>query len=435
MTAFIHLLAILNHVAKGRLLCQKEFYHIPDLKQSNILQTGWCQMAYYSPTQPADYESCLKDKGYNFRYNEVTTRIEYFDIKTGIYRNLNDSDEAFFRLFALSNDLRKDTMIDTITVIAHNNTFHPIKDYLNRLKWDGNKTIQRLSLFLKGDVHGVSELYLRKWFIGACIKVFEEGTRNPVLVIDGPQHIGKSTFVRNLCWNPEYFQEGAIRPDEKDNEIKLINKFIWEVGELENTTSKAAVGALKDFLSRVNVSIRLPYAKHPIVRPALTSFIGTINNMAAILNDDSGSSRFRIFKINSIDFGYNAIDINQCWAEAMHYYRNGERNDLDPAYEKHSNSIKDGYQISNPIEDAILQYFEIDPTDNVNFCTSFQIRSVILDKDYGQLTPKDYSAQKMASTLLKLGCDKKQKKFSNNTVLQVYYGIRAKRGIFVPPTP
>ena len=240
-------------------------------------------------------------------------------------------------------------------------------------------------------------MYLRKWFIGACAKVFEDGIRNPVLVIDGPQHIGKSTFVRNLCWNPEYFQEGAIRPDEKDHEIKLTNKFVWEVGELENTTSKAEVGALKDFLSRVTVSTRLPYAKYPIIKPAITSFIGTINEMAGFLNDDSGSSRFRVFRIESIDFGYNAIDISQCWAEAMHYYRNGERNDLDPAYEKHSNSIKDSYQVSNPIE---MQSFNVrsDPM-NVNFCTSFS-SICYLDKDYGKLT-KDYSA-KMASTLLKL---------------------------------
>lgn len=392
-------------------------------------------MAYYNPTDPADYELCLNNDGYKFRFNQISDRIEFFDPKTKSYKEMTDSDEAHFRLYAQSNHLRKYMMIDVITVIAANNPYHPIKEYLKALVWNKQKNIHNLSSFLKGDVYGVSELYLRKWFIGACAKVFEDGIRNPVLVIDGPQHIGKSTFVRNLCWNPEYFQEGAIRPDEKDHEIKLTNKFVWEVGELENTTSKAEVGALKDFLSRVTVSTRLPYAKYPIIKPAITSFIGTINEMAGFLNDDSGSSRFRVFRIESIDFGYNAIDISQCWAEAMHYYQQGERSDLLPAQEKLSENIKKNYQVPNPLEDAILQYFEIDPTDNVNFCTSFQIRSVILDRDYGRLTSRDYSPQRMASTLKKLGCDKKQKWFSNNTVLQVYYGIKAKKGIFVPPLP
>jgi putative DNA primase/helicase len=392
-------------------------------------------MAYYNPTDPADYELCLNNDGYKFRFNQISDRIEFFDPKTKSYKEMTDSDEAHFRLYAQSNHLRKYMMIDVITVIAANNPYHPVKEYLKALVWNKQKNIQNLSSFLKGDVYGVSELYLRKWFIGACAKVFEDGIRNPVLVIDGPQHIGKSTFVRNLCWNPEYFQEGAIRPDEKDHEIKLTNKFVWEVGELENTTSKAEVGALKDFLSRVTVSTRLPYAKYPIIKPAITSFIGTINEMAGFLNDDSGSSRFRVFKIESIDFGYNDVDISQCWAEAMHYYRQGERSDLLPAQEKLSENIKKNYQVPNPLEDAILQYFNIDPTDNINFCTSFQIRSVILDRDYGRLTSRDYSPQRMASTLKKLGCDKKQKKFSNNTVLQVYYGIQPKRGIFVPPLP
>lgn len=392
-------------------------------------------MAYYNPKDPSDYELCLNNEGYNFRYNELTNRIEFVNKNKGNYKNLADSDEAFFRLFAQSNNLKKDIMIDVITVIAANHTYHPIKDYLSNLSWNKKKNIEELSLFLKNDEYNVAVLYLRKWFIGACIKVFEDGIRNPVLVIDGPQHIGKSTFARKLCWNPDYLQEGAVHPDGKDDEIKLTQKLVWEIGELENTTSKSAVGALKDFLSRVTVSTRLPYAKHPIVKPAITSFIGTVNAMAGFLNDDSGSTRFRVLKIDGIDFGYNLIDISQCWAEAMSYYRNGERGDLDEKQEKDSNQIKENYQVPNPLEDAIIQYFVIDPKDDTNFCTSFQIRSVLLDKDLGNLTAREYSPQRMASTLKKLGCVKKQKKFSGNTVLQVYYGIRPKLGVYVPPLP
>nr|DAN48706.1 MAG TPA: virulence associated protein E [Bacteriophage sp.] len=392
-------------------------------------------MAYYNPKDPADYKTLLADEGFLFRYNEVSNRIEFFDPTTNQYQNYADRDMAFFRLFAKKHQMYKNDMLDSIMVLASDNRYHPIKLYFNGLQWNRQSNIKELSSFLKADDPMICEIFLRKWFIGAVVKVYENGLRNPVLVLDGGQNIGKSTFARKLCPDPIYFQEGSIRPDEKDHEIKLTQKLVWEIGELENTTSKSAVGALKDFLSRVNVSVRIPFDKYPISQPAMTSFIGTINEMAGFLNDDSGSTRFRVLRIESIDFGYNNLDIGQCWAEAVAAYHAGERSDLDAPTEAISNLIKQNYQVPNPIEDAILQYFTIDPKDNQNFCTAFQIRSILLDKDYANLGGRDYSPQRMASTLKKLGCEKRQKWFSGNTVLQVYYGIRPKQGVYIPSLP
>lgn len=392
-------------------------------------------MAYYNPKDPADYKTLLADEGFLFRYNEVSNRIEFFDPTTNQYQNYADRDMAFFRLFAKKHQMYKNDMLDSIMVLASDNRYHPIKLYFNGLQWNRQSNIKELSSFLKADDPMICEIFLRKWFIGAVVKVYENGLRNPVLVLDGGQNIGKSTFARKLCPDPIYFQEGSIRPDEKDHEIKLTQKLVWEIGELENTTSKSAVGALKDFLSRVNVSVRIPFDKYPISQPAMTSFIGTINEMAGFLNDDSGSTRFRVLRIESIDFGYNNLDIGQCWAEAVAAYHAGERSDLDAPTEAISNLIKQNYQVPNPIEDAILQYFTIDPKDNQNFCTAFQIRSILLDKDYANLGGRDYSPQRMSSTLKKLGCEKRQKWFSGNTVLQVYYGIRPKQGVYIPSLP
>lgn len=392
-------------------------------------------MAYYNPKDPADYKTLLADEGFLFRYNEVSNRIEFFDPTTNQYQNYADRDMAFFRLFAKKHQMYKNDMLDSIMVLASDNRYHPIKLYFNGLQWNRQSNIKELSSFLKADDPMICEIFLRKWFIGAVVKVYENGLRNPVLVLDGGQNIGKSTFARKLCPDPIYFQEGSIRPDEKDHEIKLTQKLVWEIGELENTTSKSAVGALKDFLSRVNISVRIPFDKYPISQPAMTSFIGTINEMAGFLNDDSGSTRFRVLRIESIDFGYNNLDIGQCWAEAVAAYHAGERSDLDAPTEAISNLIKQNYQVPNPIEDAILQYFTIDPKDNQNFCTAFQIRSILLDKDYANLGGRDYSPQRMSSTLKKLGCEKRQKWFSGNTVLQVYYGIRPKQGVYIPSLP
>lgn len=388
----------------------------------------------YNPKLPSDYERCIKDNGYDFRLNELTDAIECLDPKTRVFEKMTDGVEFAIRQLALSNGLSKNNMSEVIRVIAENNKYHPIKDHLNRLQWDGKPHIAQLASYVT-DSYGMFPLYLEKWMVGAVAKLFDGGIRNPVLVMDGAQMIGKSTFVHNLCWDSRYIKEGAIKPDNNDHEIDLTRKFIWEISELENTTSKAAVGALKDFLSRVYVTARAPYGRHPMEKTSITSFIGTVNNMGGFLNDDSGSTRFRVSHITAIDFDYTKVDINQCWAEAVMRYKAGQRSDLSKKDEKKTQEINSQYQMPDPIEDAIKQYFVIDPTDTVNFCTLFQIRSVLIDKDYGRLSIRDYNPQKMASTLKKLGCEKKQKKFNNNTVLQVYYGIQPKSGVLMPPFP
>lgn len=193
-------------------------------------------MAYYNPKDPADYKTLLADEGFLFRYNEVSNRIEFFDPTTNQYQNYADRDMAFFRLFAKKHQMYKNDMLDSIMVLASDNRYHPIKLYFNGLQWNRQNNIKELSSFLKADDPMICEIFLRKWFIGAVVKVYENGLRNPVLVLDGGQNIGKSTFARKLCPDPIYFQEGSIRPDEKDHEIKLTQKLVWEIGELENTT-------------------------------------------------------------------------------------------------------------------------------------------------------------------------------------------------------
>ncbi len=387
----------------------------------------------YNPKNPADYENCLKKMGYSFQMNCLSDRIEYLGPGAKTFEPMTDGIEFKIRQLAMSQGLSKNNTSEVIRVLAEASKVHPIKDHLNSLQWDGNQNIEKLASFVTNP-DGMFPLFLKKWMIGAIAKLFEGGKRNPVLVLDGPQLIGKSTFAQKLCWDRKYVKEGAIRPEVNDHELALSQIFLWEISELENTTSRSAVGALKDFLSRVNVTARLPYARYPLEKTAITSFIGTVNNMAGFLNDDSGSSRFRTTKITKIDFGYSDLDINQCWAEAMQYYRKGHTADLHPSDEARAQEINAAYEVPNPIVDAINQFFIVDPNDTVNYCTSFQIKYVLQDKDLGNLSGFEFTPQKMASALKKMGCEKKQKKLSGANV-QVYYGLLPKLGVYLPSKP
>lgn len=125
--------------------------------------------------------------------------------------------------------------------------------------------------------------------------------------------------------NGDYFIEAPINTDDKDSEIRLISAWIWEVSELGATTRKADYEALKAFLTTRKVTVRKPYGRHDISKPALASFIGTINNSSGIFSDPTGSRRFLVSKIEEINWDYSvSIDPTDVWAEAMAAYLAGE---------------------------------------------------------------------------------------------------------------
>ena len=128
--------------------------------------------------------------------------------------------------------------------------------------------------------------------VGTVAKVYEQA-RNPMLVLAGPQDIGKSYFVKWLCSPlPGHFMKQAINPDDKDSELRLTDTFIWEVDELPNTTTRQNSEALKSFLTMPFIKRRAAYGRYLTYKPAITLFVGTANfDGAGFLNDPTGTTR------------------------------------------------------------------------------------------------------------------------------------------------
>jgi predicted P-loop ATPase len=302
-----------------------------------------------------EYLNILTELGYEFSLNQMDDNV---------YVNgamLTDVTAATIR--SKMSDLghtRFNIIEDAYTRAAQSRTFHPVTDYLSGLKWDGKNHILELTdKFVDAD--GMFPFFLRRWLIGAVAKAYT-GTQTAMLVLDGAQGIGKSQFTKWLCPLPGMYLDSAIHPDNKDSLMSLITRWIWEVGELGNTTRRADRDALKNFLTMEQVTVRAPYGKHSIVKPALASFIGTINaDGSGLLDDNTGNRRYVIVELTKIDWGYTALDIDAIWAEAVAAYNAGECWQLDSGEGKQADSIKDRYVIQDPLEDWILKYFEIDP--------------------------------------------------------------------------
>ena len=263
-------------------------------------------------------------KEYAFALNELTDRI----MVNGDPLTDETLSVIYCDLVNVIPSCTTELLTHVIRAEAAQHRYHPIKAYLNGLQWNGANEIEKLARYFE-DEDRVFGLYLRKWLIGAVAKAFT-GRQNPVLVLVGEQGAGKGYFAKWLCPIPKAYIESPIIPDNNDNKLRLTDRFIWEVSELGSTTRRADVDALKWFLTLESVVARRSYGRFDIEKPALASFIGTVNpDGAGFLMDATGNRRFRPVTLVKIDRRYaDACDISQVWAEAVDAYRRGETADL-----------------------------------------------------------------------------------------------------------
>lgn len=311
-----------------------------------------------------DYVDALQYLGYDFRLNECGGILEI--------NSQPHNDPLSAKIRSQMQDLgysQTRRMEDAYYSQAYDQRYHPVKDYLNGLVWDGGGHIARLASFFQ-DIHepingqAVFHLWLRRWLIGAVAKVMESA-ENIMLVLDSIQGKGKSSFARWLASGlPDYYLEESINPDDKDSYVRLIEKWIWEVGELGATTRRADVEALKQFITKRIVTVRRSYGRYDIHQPSMASLIGTVNNEAGFLHDTTGNRRYLVVTLRSIDWqGYIQMDVNQVWAEAVALYRAGESWRLTADEQVVRDAINKDYETADPIEDALRRYFLLTPGD------------------------------------------------------------------------
>lgn len=275
--------------------------------------------------------SHLREMGFDFRINDLDETLEVRRNGAG-WQRMSDTIEAAIRTKwrELKYDGKKpsiEAMRDVLITYADQRRYNPIRDYFTAMDGkykphpNGPYMVRTLTSYFKNP-DGLFEKWVFKWMTGAVAKIFQ-GERNPMLVLASGQYIGKSTFAKWLCPLPEHFLKSGINPDSKDANLRLADVLVQEVEELGATTRRADLEALKAFITKPFIFERPPYGRHPIYKPAMTSFIGTVNpDGVGFLNDPTGSTRFLVCEIESIDFDYSAIDIHKLWAEAYWYYRN-----------------------------------------------------------------------------------------------------------------
>lgn len=383
---------------------------------------GQINQAGAKKRKTAEYVKLLKHLGYTFRYNEA--------LQTEEVNGQPNSDELMCLIRTQVRDAgvyETNLVEDAYKAEAWRHRYHPIKDYLHGLAWDGQDTIGQLGDCFVDD-RGAMGAFLRRWLIGSVARVFA-GAQNRMLILDGPQGIGKSKFAHWLAAGVDqrHYYEGKIDPGDKDMWLRLIGVWVWEVNEFGSTSRKADREQLKQFLTTDTVKVRKAYARADTTGQAMSSFIGTANNESGLLNDPTGSRRFMTVHLSAIDWQRytSQIDVDQVWAQAYTQYLSGEPWELTPDEKILADEINEGYRSVDLVEEAISRYFEIDAAQTQWKLSTLEIVEVLKDVTRGNLrSGQELDARRLASALTKLGLDRpKLIKFSG-VPQRGYLGIR-----------
>lgn len=223
---------------------------------------------------------------------------------------------------------------DALRIVAGEHRFHPVREYLEGLKWDGEERIAHaLTRFLGAEECRFNTECLKVFMMGAISRVFRPGCKfELMLCLVGGQGAGKSSFFRLLAVKDEWFTDDLKRIDDENVYRKMQGHWIIEMSEMLATANAKSIEDIRGFISRQKETYKVPYETHPEDRLRQCVFAGTSNSLDFLPLDRAGNRRFLPIMVDQSKAEKHILEdetesrayIDQMWAEAMEIYRSGD---------------------------------------------------------------------------------------------------------------
>ncbi len=251
-----------------------------------------------------------------------------------------------------------------VTKVADDRSYHPIKEYFDGLEeWDG---IERIDTMLIDYFGAADNTYVRavsrKIMCGAVRRVKVPGIKfDNILVLNGPQGIGKSTFISKL--GGEWYSDSLNLSDMNDKTAaeKLQGYWILEIGELAGM-KKADIDKVKAFISRQDDKYRASFGRRVTPHPRQCVFFGTTNAENGFLRDVTGNRRFWTVKVPGTGrckpWELTQYDIDMMWAEALIYEKEGENLFLSSELEGYAKAEQSAAMEQDDREGLVVRYLD-----------------------------------------------------------------------------
>lgn len=280
-------------------------------------------------------------------------------------RDWEDNDDSGLRYYIekVYQIKGKANIEDAWGLVANENRYHPVRDYLESLVWDGVPRVETLFIeFMGAEDNAYTRAVSRIALTAAVARIFAPGIKyDNVVVLVGPQGCGKSTILKKL--GRDWFSDTLTTMQGKEAYEQIQGFWIIEIGELA-AMKRYEVETVKQFTSKSEDSYRAAYGHHVETHKRQCVFFGTTNTYD-FLKDMTGNRRFfpvdvhpeKAVKDVWKDLDTKAVD--QIWAEAVSLFRNGEKfymwnDDLKRIAEE----VQDSHLEESPLAGAVLAFLD-----------------------------------------------------------------------------
>ena len=274
-----------------------------------------------------------------------------------------DSDDAALRFYLerMYGLTGKDRIFDAVNVVAQQNAFHPVRDYLDGCTWDGTPRVETLLVdYLGAEDSAYTRAVTRKTLVAAVARVYHPGQKfDYMLTLRGQQGLGKSALIAKL--GGKWFSDTFTTMQGKEAYEQVLGVWIVEVGELAGMR-KAEAETIKLFISKTSDRFRPAYGRRLQDFPRQCIFIGTTNE-TQFLRDTTGNRRFWVVDtpndpVRDMWEDLTPEMVAQIWGEAVELYRKGEKLFLPRELERVAREVQETYEEENPRVGVVADYLE-----------------------------------------------------------------------------
>lgn len=293
----------------------------------------------------------IAELGNTIKLNEFSQRIEWNG------RPLEDHDLIDIRMIMEAHDFDANAkdLFQAVDRHARENGYHPVRDYLRSLKWDGTPRLSHwLQLCLGADDTPFVQAAGRKTLISAVARAFKPGCKvDTMLVLEGPQGLKKSSAIAALfseTWTGE-----SVNLFDQHNKMVMTMMGSWVVELAEFVAiQRRDQNTVKGMISMQSDRVVLSYAKIASDHPRQCIFMGTINpEEFGYLTDGTGNRRYWPIRCTKIDLDLIKARRDQIWAEAYRAYLNDEAWWLDADEEALARDQAAEREESDPWEEVL----------------------------------------------------------------------------------
>lgn len=292
-------------------------------KKGNLLEEGRPRPSRANLNLILNFDPRLEG---TLRYNEFTGRVEF---QGEVIQDHHETRIATWLSETYQVEFTKRMLGPGLDMVARETAYHPVRDYLTKLEWDG---VSRLPTWLHrytGADDSVLNAHIGTcWAVSAVARILRPGCKvDTVLTLVGEQGRSKSKLFRLLAVDPAWFSDAVVHLSNAlksaDAAMVLQGRWVFEFAELEAVRS-GSQARVKQYVTTQVDNYRPPYGSHYVDWPRQCVFVGTVNKQE-FLGDPTGSRRFWPVAVNRLDLDAIVADRDQLWAEAVVRFRQGEQ--------------------------------------------------------------------------------------------------------------